>query len=353
MKTSEFYYELPSELIAQQPAPRRCEARMMIVSRKTGSIKHRRVYDLPEWIRPGDLLVVNDTRVFPARVFGRKEESGGQVEILLIEETADNTWEALIRASRLPRMGSWLSLASGCIRAEVIARHRNGRVTLKLFHERPLMDILDEEGVAPLPPYIKRPCNGSSPTDPGQNHFDKNRYQTVYASVPGAIAAPTAGLHLTLDLLNKLKQQDVRIASITLHVGPGTFIPVKTENVEQHHMESERYSVSSETAQMIQETMSRKGRIVAVGSTVVRTLETVVSENGTVVPGQGRSSMFIVPSYKFRVVDVMLTNFHLPASTLLMLVSAFAGLDLCRKAYQVAIEKRYRFYSYGDCMLMI
>ncbi len=353
MKTSDFYYKLPSEFIAQQPLPERTQSRMMVVSRETGSVEHRRVFDLPELVRPGDLIVVNDTRVFPARIWGCKEDTGGKVEILLIEETGDNIWDALVRASRPARIGAWLSLASGRIRAEVISSQGDGRVTLQLFHEHPVMDILEEEGMTPLPPYIKRPRHACKEDSSGQKSFDKNRYQTVYARTAGAIAAPTAGLHLTVELMNQLKKQGARITAITLHVGPGTFRPVKTENVEQHRMEPEKYSVSSETAGMIRETLSRKGRIIAVGSTVVRTLETVVSEYGSVVPAQGRTAMFIVPPYKFQVVNIMLTNFHLPESTLLMMVSAFAGSDLWRRAYQAAIEKRYRFYSYGDCMLII
>ena len=353
MKTSDFDYKLPHELIAQQPAPERTQARMMVVRRDTGSIVHRRFSDLPDLLRPADLIVVNNTRVFPARVFGYKEETGGHVEILFIEETAEKTWEAFVRASRAPRVGSRLSLASGRIRAQVLALRANGRVLLKLSYEGRLSDILDEKGVSPLPPYIKRPCPGTSPDNATQRTFDLNRYQTVYAQVNGTVAAPTAGFHFSVELLNTLKQQGILCTSITLHVGPGTFTPIKTENVEQHQMESERFSISPEAARMIGDTLTGKGRIIAVGSTVVRTLETVVSEYGSVVAAKDRTSLFIYPPYTFRVVDVMLTNFHLPASTLLMMVSAFAGVELSRRAYQLAIQERYRFYSYGDCMLIV
>lgn len=353
MKTSDFEYELPTELIAQQPASERTQARMMVIRRDTGSIEHRHVSDLPEWLKPGDLLVVNDTRVFPARVFGCKEGTGGRVEILLIEETAKHTWEALVRASRAPRVGASFSLASGRLQAQVVARHENGRVELRLAHDRPLFEILEQEGVPPLPPYIKRPRPDSGTSHTNRRASDATRYQTVYAKVPGAIAAPTAGLHFSVELLDKLERQGVRHAAITLHVGPGTFVPVKTEDVEQHRMEAEKYIVSPAVARLIRETLDGKGRLVAVGSTVVRTLETVASEHGSIVPAQGRSSLFIVPPYSFKAADAMLTNFHLPVSTVLMMVSAFTGIDLLRRAYQLAIEKRYRFYSYGDCMLIL
>ncbi|MBU4199855.1 MAG: tRNA preQ1(34) S-adenosylmethionine ribosyltransferase-isomerase QueA [Verrucomicrobia bacterium] len=394
MKTSDFTYHLPAELIAQQPAPDRTGARMMIVCRNTGSLERRRVADLPEFLRPGDVLVINDTRVIPARLFGRKEKTGGRVEVLLIEELTDDLirpdklspcrnnssmkiccsgrsqerhavlqttatpagpvmvslWEALVKASRSPETGSFLELASGQIQAEVLARIGNGRALLRLIHDRPLMKILDQEGVPPLPPYIKRP---HAVAHRDQIAVDRDRYQTVYARVPGAIAAPTAGLHFTPDLLECLSRQGVGQASVTLHVGPGTFKPVSSDIVEDHRMEPERYSVSPETARCITEAQQRQSRIVAVGSTVVRTLETVAAEHGAVTPAEGRSRLFIYPPYSFRVVQAMLTNFHLPASTLLMMVSAFAGRDLIRHAYETAIRERYRFYSYGDCMLIL
>ena len=353
MKTSDFYYALPQELIAQQPVAERTQAQMMIVERRTGTIRHSRVSDLPEWLMYGDLLVVNDTRVIPARLFGYKQKTGGNVEILFIEKTAERTWDALCRASHQPGIGTYLLLASSRIQAEVISQSKNGRITLHLHSNERLEDVLEEEGEVPLPPYIKRRHSVSTITDSNQKAIDKERYQTVYARVPGAVAAPTAGLHLATNLISTLKKQGIGIASVTLHVGPGTFKPVRTETPNQHKMDPEWYSVSDQAATAIRETLERRGRIVAVGSTVVRALETVMAEHQVMVPAQGETSLFTFPPYKFRVVDAMLTNFHLPMSTLLMMVSAFAGCDLIKKAYNLAIKKHYRFYSYGDCMLIL
>lgn len=355
MQTSEFHYDLPRELIAQQPLPERTQARMLVVRRRDGSIIHRRVLDLPEFLNPDDLLLVNDTRVFPARVFGRKAKTGGTVEILLIEETADGAWEAFLRSSRSCPPGTRLSLAGGKLDAEVVGpAPTSGRYFLKFFQDRPLPEILEEEGVMPLPPYIRRP----RPTvNDGHGDecrtLDRERYQTVYARATGAIAAPTAGLHFTLELLAALEQRGIRRAAVTLHVGPGTFKPVKTDRVEDHRMEAERFIIPAETARLIGETRARRGRVVAVGSTVVRTLENAAAETGAVAPAAGRCSLFIYPPFRFRAVDALLTNFHLPRSTLLMMVSAFAGRDLIQEAYRTAVRERYRFYSYGDCMLIL
>lgn len=366
MDTSEFDYHLPAELIAQQPPARRDEARLMIVHRAGGRWEHRTIAELPQWLRAGDLLVVNDTRVIPARIFGRKPATGGRVEALLIEERPGpptpesaecrpgaahaSIWEVMLKAARPPAAGAILELANGRIRAEVLARLGNGRALLRLTHDRPLMDILDQEGVPPLPPYIKRPAAGG---DMRQAALDRERYQTVYARAPGAIAAPTAGLHFTPAMLEALERRGVGRAAVTLHVGPGTFQPVSAATVEAHRIEPERYRVSPEAAQRIRETQASGGRIVAVGSTVVRTLETVAAERGSVAAAEGRSGLFIYPPYAFRAVQVMMTNFHLPKSTLLMMVCAFAGTELIRQAYAAAIRERYRFYSYGDCMLII
>jgi len=353
MKTSNFDYHLPPELIAQHPLPDRTQARMMVIQRTTGAFDHRHVADLPAFLRPGDLLVVNDTRVIPARLYGHKTATGGRVEILLIEETAPGIWEALLRA-RHAKPGTRLELADSQIQAEVLAVKDEGRVTLRLRHERPLQDILATDGVPPLPPYIKRAYSNVS-----ERMADRERYQTVYARNPGAVAAPTAGLHFTAALLKSLEQQGVRHAAVTLHVGPGTFKPVTVAEVEQHRMDAERYTVPEVTARLIRETRAAQGRIVAVGSTVVRTLETVaadresVVDHGAVTAAQGRSNLFIYPPYTFRVVDALLTNFHLPASSLLMMVSALAGRELILRAYEEAIRERYRFYSYGDCMLIV
>lgn len=353
MKTSDFNYYLPPELIAQQPSADRVQARMMVVRRATGALEHRRVADLPAFLRPGDLLVVNDTRVIPARLYGQKAGTGGNVEILLIEETASGIWEALLRARHV-KIGARLELAGGQVQAEILEVKDGGRVTLRLRHERPLLDILETDGVTPLPPYIKRAA-----ADALQRVADRERYQTIYARNPGAVAAPTAGLHFTEALLTALEQQGVRHAAVTLHVGPGTFKPVTVAEVEQHRVDAERYAVPEETARIINATRAARGRIVAVGSTVVRTLETVaaahdsVADHGMVTASQGRSDLFIYPPYTFRVVDALLTNFHLPASSLLMMVSALAGRESILRAYAEAIRERYRFYSYGDCMLII
>lgn len=347
MQTSDFFYRLPAELIAQQAVADRDRSRMLVVWRATGAFAHRRVADLPALIRAGDLLVVNDTRVIPARLYGQKAGTGGRVEVLLVEETKPDVWEALLRA-RHTRPGARLELAGGQVQAEVLAVNAEGRVTLRFQHARPLMEILATEGVTPLPPYIKRArCDASG------NALDRERYQTVYARNPGAVAAPTAGLHFTEALLAALKQSGVHHAAVTLHVGPGTFKPVNVPEVERHRVDAERYNLPAVTAQLIRKTRAAGGRIVAVGSTVVRTLETVAAANGAVAAAQGRSDLFIYPPYKFRVVDVLLTNFHLPCSSLLMMVSAFAGRELVLRAYAEAIRERYRFYSYGDCMLII
>ena len=347
MKTSDFFYHLPPELIAQHPSRDRTQARMMVIQRAKGAFDHRRVADLPAFLHPGDLLVVNDTRVIPARLYGQKSGTGGRVEILLIEETVPGIWEALLRA-RHTKPGARLDLADSQIQAEILAVKDEGRVMLRLRHARPLLDILATDGVPPLPPYIKRTAANTL-----QRATDRERYQTMYACNPGAVAAPTAGLHFTGALLTTLEQHGVRRAAVTLHVGPGTFKPVTVTEVEQHRMDAERYTVPEVAARLIRATRLTKGRIVAVGSTVVRTLETVAADRDFVMAAQGRSNLFIYPPYRFKVVDALLTNFHLPSSSLLMMVSALAGRELILRAYAEAIRERYRFYSYGDCMLII
>lgn len=424
MKTADFDYNLPRELIAQQPLPDRSQARMMVVHRDKREFEHRRVNDLSEYLEAGDLLVVNDTRVIPARVFGHREDTGGKVELLFVEQieypisniqhpTSNGgiqemphkgeqsatrgkapkeagirhtnrkskivnrksyVWECLYRASRPPRAGTPLSLAGSKLKGEIVGVGEEGHVLLKLSSNRPLFDILEEEGFAPVPPYIKRVHQPSPINHQPFFRLDRERYQTVYARYPGAVAAPTAGLHFTPELLKKLERHGVSIAAVTLHVGLGTFKPVKTEMVENHIMEDERYVVSNEAASAINSVHDAGGRIVAVGTTVVRVLETVASEHGSIAPCKGlpapatageqagRTSLFIYPPYEFKIVDAMLTNFHLPRSTLIMMVSAFAcppsgsrraGKDLIFRAYEEAIRQKYRFYSYGDCMLIL
>ncbi len=349
MKTAEFTYALPPELIAQSPLPERAQSRMMVVDRRGGAIRHARVADLPGILRPGDLLVLNDTRVIPARLFGRKSDTGGRVEVLLVEETAPDEWDVLWRASRPPRPGSGLELAGGCIRAEVLEPPRHGLLRVRLHYQGNFMELLEAHGQPPLPPYIKRPAGGNAPE---QTAEDRRRYQTVFARQPGAVAAPTAGLHFTDSLLADLAARGIRNVKITLHVGPGTFRPVTCASIADHRMDAERFIVPAETADAFNAARHAGGRVVAVGSTVVRTLETAAGPDG-LAAGAGRSSLFIHPPYRFRAVDAMLTNFHLPASTLLMMVSALAGLELTRQAYALAVRERYRFYSYGDCMLIL
>lgn len=393
MQTSDFDYCLPPELIAQAPLPERTQARMMVVRRSEGSWQHRTVADLPEYLVAGDLLVVNNTRVLPVRLFGQRADTGGRVELLLLEpsqpgaesgeprlsargleepqgplpESLTGEWVAFYRASRSARAGQQIVLADGLIRGEIMEVTGPGRIRIRLNSERPLLQILERHGFAPLPPYIHRPYPrathdaAAAPEPSAGSGFsglnwaqqDREMYQTVFASRPGAVAAPTAGLHFTPALLRQLADKGVQRAEVTLHVGPGTFKPVKTESVEDHVMESEWYAVGAGCADAVARVREQGRRVVAVGTTVVRTLETVAQEQGRVVPASGRTTIFLAPPCAFRVVDALLTNFHLPKSTLLMLVSALAGSDLIRAAYQEAIRERYRFYSYGDCMLIL
>lgn len=348
MKTADFDYELPPELIAQEPLPERTSARMLVVDRKTGDLHHSTVRDLPEFLLPGDLLVANETRVVPARLFGKRCDTGGRVEVLLVEPEAEGCWDAFFKASAKAKTGIRVEFAGGELVAEVIEVREEGRVCLTIGGARPLMQILAEHGVPPLPPYIRREEGGTSRAEEDREH-----YQTVFAKHDGAIAAPTAGLHFTPELLAKLAQRGIERTAITLHVGPGTFKPIKSEDVESHMMESERYIVSSECAEKINSIDRNTNRLVAVGSTTVRTCETVLAEYGRMQACEGRTSLFIYPPYAFKAIDAMLTNFHLPKSTLIMMISAFAGRDLVMRAYRDAVKERYRFYSYGDCMLIL
>lgn len=349
LKTSEFDFELPPELIAQEPRLDREAARMMVVNRASGTLSHHTVRDLPAFLKADDVLVLNDTRVIPARIYGRKELTGGRVELLLLEDLGGNRWHALCGSSRRPHVGTQLSMAEGRIVAEVLGWNEGGGILVSLNCDRPVLEVLEEVGIPPLPPYIKRP------KVPEVNTLARDRmyYQTVYARAPGAVAAPTAGLHITEDLLQRLQHQGVAHVAVTLHVGMGTFKPVKTEKVADHVMEAERYEVSAEAVKAIMCTQSRQGRVVAVGSTVVRTLESVAAEHGGICLASGRTRIFITPPYEFKIVDVMLTNFHLPKSTLIMMVSALAGGELIRHAYAEAVREKYRFYSYGDSMLIL
>jgi S-adenosylmethionine:tRNA ribosyltransferase-isomerase len=348
MLTRDFNYDLPPELIAQEPAARRDAARLLVVRRATGALEHHVFAGLPGLLNPGDLLVMNDTRVLPARLFGRKP-TGGKLELLFLEENPDGTWDALLRTgSSRPAPGAVLDLAGGA-RATLLAAGEKGRVTIRVTSPVPVLALLEQHGLPPLPPYIQRPEVSSQ-----QSAEDRARYQTVYARTPGAVAAPTAGLHFTPELFQALEARDIQRAFVTLHVGLGTFRPVTAERVEDHRMEAERYTVPPETAARIAATRRAGGRVVAVGSTSIRTLETVAAaHDGEICAAAGRTDLFITPPYRFRAVEALITNFHLPCSTLLMMVSAFAGSDLIRRAYAEAVRERYRFFSYGDAMLIL
>ena len=346
MLTRDFDFELPPESIAQHAVPRG-ESRLLVLDRE-GPDRHRRVRDLPGLLRPGDLLVLNNTRVIPARLFARRlsrtvtadgETAGARIELLLIERAGELEWNALARPGRRARPGTLLELDAG-LTAEVTAKSEDSRHRLR-FSE-PVEPHLERLGHVPLPPYIQRPDAAE----------DRERYQTVFARQPGAIAAPTAGLHFSEELLREIAAAGVEIAELTLHVGIGTFKPVSAERVDEHRMDFERYEVPEETAAAIRHARSRSGRLVAVGTTVVRTLESAARQGGgEVQPGAGATDLFITPGFRFQVVDALLTNFHLPRSTLLMLVSAFAGRDRVLAAYEEAVREGYRFYSYGDAML--
>jgi S-adenosylmethionine:tRNA ribosyltransferase-isomerase len=339
--TRDFDYDLPPESIAQQPAPRG-ESRLLVLDRE-GPERHRTVRDLPRLLRPGDLLVLNDTRVIPARLYGRRAGSGmagGKIEILLTEKIGDRDWDALVKPGRRARPGTVIAFTGG-LTAEVTEKDPAGRHRLR-FSE-PVEPHLDRLGHVPLPPYIHRPDESTNESE------DRERYQTVYARQPGAIAAPTAGLHFSQDLLREIAAAGIETATVTLHVGLGTFKPVTAERIEDHCMERERWEVPAETRTALGRTRERGGRVVAVGTTVVRTLESAARADGLT---RGSTDLFITPGFRFQVVDVLLTNFHLPRSTLLMLVSAFAGRERVLAAYAEAVREGYRFYSYGDAMLV-
>jgi S-adenosylmethionine:tRNA ribosyltransferase-isomerase len=343
VNVSEFGYELPERTIAQAPRERRDESRLMLLDRDSGRCGHRRFRELPGLLRAGDVLVLNDTKVIPARLLGRKQ-SGGRAELLLLEGEGD-TWRALIQASRKPAVGSVILFDQG-LSAHLLRREGDQWLVRFEAREAPLEELLSSIGRMPLPPYIKRPPNRPAPVD------DSERYQTVYARRPGAVAAPTAGLHFTEAILTALRNKGIGLECITLHVGLGTFQPVRSARVEEHEMHDERYELPEATAMAIAAAKRRGGRVVAVGTTVVRTLEWCATAGNQVRPGSGRCDLFIYPGYRFKVVDMLLTNFHLPRSTLLMLVAAFAGREPVLAAYREAIEKGYRFYSYGDAMLI-
>ncbi len=347
----DYDYELPPGLIAQVPAPERDHSRLLVVDRKKGIFSDLHFFNLPEQLRPGDLLVVNDTRVFPARLFGRKE-TGGRIEILVLESSEQAGKSQCIRTCMLksakgPKPGVHLIFDAG-VTGRVEEVMENGLVRIAFEGEKSIDALIEEAGQMPLPPYIRR----NAVNDP-RAALDQNRYQTVFSRQTGAVAAPTAGLHFTDAVIQGLKKHGVSITAVTLHVGYGTFQPVRTSNIREHRLGEERFRIAPETAKAIRDTKKQGGRVVAVGTTVVRTLETAATPDGSVEACQGRTGLLITPGFPFKVVDTLVTNFHLPKSSLLFLVAAFAGLERINQAYQWAVEKKYRFFSYGDAMLII
>lgn len=340
MKTSDFNFNLPQELIAQDPLEDRSSSRLMVLNKESGEITHRIFHDITEYLQPGDCLVINDTKVIPARLIGTKEDTGAHIEILLLKRKENDIWETLVKPGKKCRPGARVVFGNGELKAEIVDVLDDGNRLVHFEYEGIFEEVLDRLGQMPLPPYITHKLQ------------DKNRYQTVYAKYEGSAAAPTAGLHFTKELLKQIEDMGVNIARVTLHVGLGTFRPVKVENVLEHHMHSEYYNVTEDAAKMINDTKKNGGRIIAVGTTSTRTLESVADENGMIQPGCGNTEIFIYPGYKFKAIDCLITNFHLPESTLLMLVSALAGKDHIMAAYEEAVKERYRFFSFGDAMFI-
>lgn len=355
MKTRQFWYPLPERLIAQHPAEKRGTEKMLVLHRDTGVIEHRHIADIVEYITANDLLVVNDTKVFPARLLGKWEDSEGSVEVLMIsaapeaETVKELVWNCMLGSGRKCREGQVAVFGpQGELRVKLLKPLQGiGMWKVQFLCDRPLMDLLDEFGHTPVPPYVKREGTREEELE------DRERYQTIYARVVGSVAAPTAGLHFTPEIFAALEAKGVKRVAITLHVGPGTFRPVKAENIEDHQMDFEAFTVPPEAAEAINACKARGGRVFCVGSTTVRTLETVAAEYDKVVPGSGASNIFIYPPFQFKVCDCMLTNFHLPQSTLLMMISALAGRERVLCAYALAVRANYMFFSYGDCMLIV
>lgn len=341
MKKSDFYYDLPEELIAQHPIEPRDSSRMMHLNRETGEIEHLHFYDVADLLNEGDCLILNNTRVLPARIYGVKEETGAVVEFLLLTQHDANTWEVMAGPGKKAREGAKFTFGEGILKAEIKEVLENGNRIAEFTYEGNFYNVLDQIGEMPLPHYIKEKLE------------NKERYQTVYSKELGSAAAPTAGLHFTPELLEKIKAKGVKIGFVTLHVGIGTFRPVKTENIEEHQMHSEHYMISAETADIINETKENGGRVIAVGTTCCRTLESVCQAKGEVCEYDDWTSIFIYPGYEFKCIDGLITNFHLPESTLIMLVSAFCGYENTMNAYKIAVEEKYRFFSFGDSMAIL
>ena len=340
MKTSDFYFDLPQELIAQDPLEDRSSSRLLVLDKKNGDIEHHIFRDIVDFLNPGDCLVVNNTKVIPARLFGVKEGTQAKIELLLLKRKEHDIWETLVKPGKKARVGTRILFGDGLLTGEVIDVVEEGNRLIRFHYEGIFEEILDQLGQMPLPPYITHQLK------------DKNRYQTVYAKHDGSAAAPTAGLHFTPELLKKIMEKGVNIAHVTLHVGLGTFRPVKVEDVTQHHMHSEFFFIEEDQAELINETKKQGGRVISVGTTSCRTLESAAAEDGRVKACSGWTDIFIYPGYRFKTIDALITNFHLPESTHLMLVSALAGKEHIMHAYEVAVKERYRFFSFGDAMFI-
>ena len=340
MDLKDFNYDLPEELIAQEHLEDRSSSRLMVLHKDTGRIEHKIFRDIIDYLNPGDCLVINDTKVIPARLMGIKEDTGAAIEVLLLKRNADDVWECLVKPGKKARTGARIIFGEGLLVGEIVDVIEDGNRMIKFHYEGIFEEILDKLGQMPLPPYITHKLQ------------DKNRYQTVYARNEGSAAAPTAGLHFTKELLEKIKEKGVNVVSITLHVGLGTFRPVKVDKIEEHHMHTETFNISKEAADTINRARAAGGRVIAVGTTSCRTLESAAADDGTIPARSGDTDIFIYPGYKFKAIDCLITNFHLPESTLIMLVSALAGRDNIMNAYETAVKERYRFFSFGDAMFI-
>ena len=341
MNVKDFYFDLPQELIAQDPLEDRASSRLLVLDKKTGEVTHRGFRDILEYLKPGDCLVINDTKVIPARLFGVKEDTGAKIEVLLLKRREHDIWETLVKPGKKAKPGTRIVFGEGLLTGTVLETVDDGNRLIQFSYEGIFEEILDQLGQMPLPPYITHQLK------------DKNRYQTVYAKHDGSAAAPTAGLHFTKELLKQIEDMGVKIAHVTLHVGLGTFRPVKVENVQDHHMHSEFYMVEESEAKKVNDTKEAVGRVICVGTTSCRTAESAADENGRLKSGSGWTDIFIYPGYEFKILDALITNFHLPESTLVMLVSALAGREHVLAAYEEAIKERYRFFSFGDAMLIL
>ena len=340
LKTSDFYYDLPQELIAQTPLEDRSSSRLMVLDKETGAVEHRHFYEIADYLEEGDALILNDTRVLPARLYGAREDTGGAIEFLLLHKHTLDTWEVILKPGRRAKPGARFVFGNGELKAEVLEIVNEGNRLVRFYYEGVFEEVLDRLGEMPIPPYITEKLK------------DKNRYQTVYAKNPGSAAAPTAGLHFTPELLEKIKQKGVNVGFLTLHVGLGTFRPVKADEVTEHKMHSEFYILPQETAELVNKTKAAGKKVVSVGTTATRVLETAGMEGLPLKAATGWTDIFIYPGKSLNVIDALITNFHLPESTLIMLVSAFAGRDNVLKAYKTAVDEKYRFFSFGDAMLI-